>query len=208
MDFKNIYTSQKNLSFLFSLLLHLLVFVIFAFIRSGDFFIVIPEYSIITFSETPEKKQTEKRLPKEKFIVKEYLQKEKEYSSDKIVTEMNKKKDELLADSLSINKDTGQAFFIESDNSDQYLKLAQSLLDTFLVRNPAYAKMILKEQAKGLGKKKFAKATLVKRLNEELHKYIQKNYPVGSGHAINQYTGPGLQIPLDKLIDLVSRIFD
>lgn len=209
MDFKNLYKVRKSFPFILSLVLHLIVLVIFGFIRFGDFLIIIPEYATISFFESLEKKQTKIIEKKGIQVIKDKQQIRKKSPVENIITENNKKQEiRFFTDTISVKKDSTQTLFTDVDSSQQYLKLAQSLLDTFLVRNPEYAKLILQEQAKGLAKKKFAREVIVKRLNEALHKYIRENYPEGSRHAINQYTGPGIQIPIDKLINLVLKIFD
>ncbi|MEJ2614223.1 MAG: hypothetical protein P8Z35_04640 [Ignavibacteriaceae bacterium] len=97
------------------------------------------------------------------------------------------------------------------DTTYHSLKFAATLLDSFLVRHPEYGKYILQEQAKELvdnkNNKKFSRLALEQRINEELDKYLQQHYPEGSEHAINPYTGPGLQIPIDDLIDAIKNIF-
>ncbi len=99
-----------------------------------------------------------------------------------------------------------------SDTSYSNLKLAATLLDSFLVRHPEYSRYILQLQAKELVEnkniKKFSRLALEQRINEELDKYLKEYYPEGSEHEINPYTGPGLQIPIDGLIDAIKKIFE
>jgi hypothetical protein len=70
----------------------------------------------------------------------------------------------------------------------------------------------LEQQAKELVEnkniKKFSRLELEKRINEEMAKYLKENYPEGSEHAMSPYGGPGMQIPIDGLIDAIKKIFE
>ncbi len=83
------------------------------------------------------------------------------------------------------------------------------MLDTFLVRHPEYAKFILQQQAKRLAenRKAVTRYDIVRKINDELHEYIQKNFPEGSEHAMSPYGGQGMQIPIDGLIDAIKDVF-
>ncbi len=109
---------------------------------------------------------------------------------------------------------TSQIAVIDTSNkaiADTGLKYASTLLDTFLVRHPEYAKYILQQQAKDLVKDKntkmFTRLEMETRINDVLHKYIMENFPEGSEHAMNPNGGPGMQIPIDGLIDAIRKIF-
>ncbi len=95
--------------------------------------------------------------------------------------------------------------------ADTGLKYASTLLDTFLVRHPEYAKYILQQQAKDLvndkNTKMFTRLEMETRINDVLHKYIMENFPEGSEHAMNPNGGPGMQIPIDGVIDAIKKIF-
>lgn len=163
-----------------------------------------PEYSTITFSKIPAKQNIEKG---NKHPTKKKNTDNKIKFPDK--TE-NKKTIEtkIPSDSIIIKNDTTETILTGKDSSNYDLQFAQSVLDTFLVRNPVYAKFILEEQAKGIAKRKFTRQSIVRKLNDELHKYLKEKYPEGSDHAVNKYTGPGIQIPIGDLINLVKKIFD
>ena len=96
-------------------------------------------------------------------------------------------------------------------SADTNLKYASTLLDTFLVRHPEYARYILQQQAKNLvenkNNKMFTRLEMETKINDELHKYIKQNFPEGSEHAMNNSAGPGMQIPIDGLIDAIKKIF-
>ena len=98
------------------------------------------------------------------------------------------------------------------DSTYLSLKFAATLLDSFLVRHPEYSKYILQQQAKELVEnkniKKFSRLALEKRINEEMAKYLKEHFPEGSEHAMSPYGGPGMQIPIDGLIDDIKKIFE
>ncbi len=95
------------------------------------------------------------------------------------------------------------------DSTEEDLKFAATLLDSFLVHHPEYAKFILQQQAKRLAEnhKIVSRYEMVQKINDELHEYIQKNFPEGSEHAMSPYGGPGMQIPIDGIIDAIRDIF-
>ena len=39
-------------------------------------------------------------------------------------------------------------------------------------------------------------------------KYLKEHFPEGSEHAMSPYGGPGMQIPIDGLIDDIKKIFE
>jgi len=188
-----------------SILVHIILLITFMFFKFGNSSTSEPEYSTILFSELPAKTNE-----KDKTVTKKQLEKEPVIKNEKpIITEkIVIKQPEIISDSSIISKDTSVVSSVINDDDNNYLQFAQSLLDTFLVRNPVYAKFILQEQAKGMAKRKFSRQILVKKLNDELHKYFKAKYPEGSDHAINENVGPGLQIPIGDVINLVKKIFD
>lgn len=98
-----------------------------------------------------------------------------------------------------------------ADTVNPDLKFASSLLDTFLIRHPEYSSLILQQEAKDLvwnkNINKYSRLALEQRINDEIHKYLREKFPEGSEHEINKYTGPGLQIPIDDLIDKIKNLF-
>ena len=95
------------------------------------------------------------------------------------------------------------------DSTEENLKFAATLLDTFLVHHPEYARYILEQQAKRLAenKKIVTRYDIERKINDELHDFIQKNFPEGSEHAMSPYGGPGMQIPIDGIIDAIRDVF-
>ena len=193
--YNNILPNHTKTAVLLSVLIHLVIIAVLVFVKFGNMFISEPKYSTINFSNTPFKKKPQEKSNRIK---------EKQIEKPQI----KKKENIITADTLSTTKDTTKINLTEEDRDDRYMKFAQTLLDTFLVRNPQYASLILKEQAKTLAKKEFTREKLIKRINDELHKYIKEHFPEGSEHELNPYTGPGIQIPIDDLIDKIKDIFN
>jgi hypothetical protein len=176
-------------------------------------------YSVLSFVEVqPEEKViVEKKKPEQK--VNNTIQNQKQ---EPVKIKQQKAEDQIktIQDTIS-NKNVvdstinnGKIFISRKqleDTTYHSLKFAATLLDSFLVRHPEYSKYILQEQAKELVEnkniKKFSRLALEQRINEELDKYLQQHYPEGSEHEINPYTGPGLQIPIDDLVDAIKKIF-
>ncbi len=131
-------------------------------------------------------------------------QKTKQKESPKI-----KEEKESVVDTTITNKKEQIVNSEKPDSTEDELKFAASLLDTFLVRHPEYAKFILQQQAKRLAenRKAVTRYDIVRKINDELHEYIQKNFPEGSEHAMSPYGGPGMQIPIDGLIDAIKDVF-
>ena len=131
-------------------------------------------------------------------------QKTKQKESPKI-----KEEKESVVDTTITNKKEQIVKSEKPDSTEDDLKFAASLLDTFLVRHPEYAKFILQQQAKRLAenRKAVTRYDIVRKINDELHEYIQKNFPEGSEHAMSPYGGPGMQIPIDGLIDAIKDVF-
>ena len=210
---------EKAAAFLLSILIHGILILIIIFIKIEYPLVKNTGYSVLNFVEIKprEKNIIEKEEPEQKIKipvrhqkkeqVKVKQQKAEEYTKSVIDTTLHKE----VIDTTS-NK--GKIFITRSqlaDTTSRSLKFAATLLDSFLVRHPEYGKYILQEQAKELvdnkNIKKFSRLALEQRINEELDKYLQEHYPEGSEHEINPYTGPGLNIPIDDLIDAIKKIF-
>ena len=194
---KNQNGNNIRTSILISFFLHLIVLLIFAIIEFRNLPTRAFEYSTIKFSEAPATVLQQKPIKTEKRFIARKKEVEKSDTLNQVAS----------LDSVSGKKDSVKTVLPDTTSNEEYLEFAETLLDTFLVRNPQYASMVLKQKAKALANKSFTRETLINRINDELHKYIQRNYPEGSEHAINPYTGPGLNIPIDDVIDLVKKIF-
>jgi hypothetical protein len=101
----------------------------------------------------------------------------------------------------------GSAEPSEKEKRQVYLKYARTLLDSFLITHPEYSSLILKQQAKELAENKFSRLNLEDKIAQEIYLYLKERYPEGSEHEINKYTGPGIQIPIGDLIDLIKDLF-
>jgi hypothetical protein len=95
----------------------------------------------------------------------------------------------------------------EKDKRRMYLKYARTLLDSFLITHPEYSSLILKQQAKELAENKFSRLNLEKKITEEIYIYLKERYPKGPERDFNKYAGPGIQIPIGDLIDLIKDLF-
>ena len=194
---KNQIGNNIRTSILISLFLHLAVLLIFAIIEFGNVPGRALEYSTIEFSETPASTLQKIIIKKKKHFTAGEKEVEK-YDTMNQVASLN---------SAGAKKDSVNTASFDSVSNKEYLKFAETLLDTFLIRYPQYASMVLKQHAKALASKSFTRETLINRINDGLHKYIRRNFPEGSEHEINPYTGPGIQIPIDDLINIVKKIF-
>ncbi len=210
---------EKAAAFFLSILIHGILILIIIVIKIEYPQVKNSRYSVLNFVEIkPEEKNIiEKEKPEQKINNTVLHQKEvpvkikqqKVEEQLKTVKDTTSKKNDVDS---TLNK--GKIFISRkqlADTTYHSLKFAATLLDSFLVRHPEYAKYILQEQAKELVEnkniKKFSRLALEQRINEELDKYLQQQYPEGSEHEINPYTGPGLQIPIDDLIDAIKKIF-
>jgi len=95
----------------------------------------------------------------------------------------------------------------EKDKRRMYLKYARTLLDSFLITHPEYSSLVLKQQAKELAENKFSRLNLEKKITEEIYIYLKERYPKGPERDFNKYAGPGIQIPIGDLIDLIKDLF-
>lgn len=210
---------EKTASLLISVLIHGIFILVIIFIKIDYNQVKKTGYSELNFVEIkPEEQksvQSEKQVQKknkavhirEKETVRIKQQKVEEHADNLIDTVSVKRP----TDSTSNSKKNYITRNQLADTTLHSLKFAATLLDSFLVRHPEYGKYILQEQAKELVEnkniKKFSRLALEQRINEELDKYLKQHYPEGSEHEINPYTGPGLQIPIDDLIDAIKDIF-
>lgn len=112
-----------------------------------------------------------------------------------------------IKDSVRSETDTTTSESKKIESGNQYLNFSRALLDSILITNPGYSKLILKERIKNLKDTVSIRQQWEKRINDEIHKYLREHYPEGSEHAINKYTGPGINIPIDDLIDVIKGIF-
>ena len=216
---KKNFDKKKAAALLLSILLHSFFIVILIFIKIEYSNVKRISYSVLNFVEIkPEEKDiVEEKEPEKKInnTVRNQKREPVKIKQQKVKGIVKTAKDSISNKSVvdsTLNKDK---IFISrkqlEDTTYHSLKFAATLLDSFLVRHPEYGKYILQEQAKELVEnkniKKFSRLALEQRINEELDKYLKQQYPEGSEHEINPYTGPGLQIPIDDLIDAIKKIF-
>ena len=208
-------------AFLISFILHGFVFVLFFIINIETPERKIPGYIIINFSSglQPVSHRGE-RTPsggKAKTEIKNGIGIKVKKQKFPLPEKKNHNKVQPVQKNLTgiINDTTEKSspLYSISDSTQYDLNFARSLLDTFLVKHPEYSSLILKEQSKELKDKKLTaqspallRATIERKLNEEIHKYLASKFPEGSEHAMNKYTGPGLQIPIGDLIDMIKKI--
>ena len=95
----------------------------------------------------------------------------------------------------------------EKETKQLYLKYARTILDSFLISHPEYSRLILKQQAKELAEYKFSRLNLEKKIAQEIYIYLKERYPNGPERDFNKYAGPGIQIPIGDLIDLIKDLF-
>ena len=216
---KKNFDREKTAALLLSILLHGFFIVILIFIKIEYSNVKRIGYSVLNLVEIkPEEKDiVEEKKPEKKINSTVHNQKREPVKTkqQKVKEVVKTAKDTISNKSVvdsTLNK--GKIFITRKELADttyNSLKFAATLLDSFLVRHPEYGKYILQEQAKELVEnkniKKFSRLALEQRINEELDKYLKQHYPEGSEHEINPYTGPGLQIPIDDLIDAIKKIF-
>jgi hypothetical protein len=95
----------------------------------------------------------------------------------------------------------------EKERRHMYLKYARSLLDSFLVTYPEFSSLILKQQAKDLTENKNSRLSLEDKITRDIYLYLKDRYPEGGEHEMNNYTSPGIQIPIGDLINLIKDLF-
>jgi hypothetical protein len=119
-------------------------------------------------------------------------------------------KDNFVEDANDTTFSESEYVFKEPSEKEKrrvYLKYARTLLDSFLITHPEYSSLILKQQAKELAENKFSRLNLEDKIAQEIYLYLKERYPEGSEHEINKYAGPGIQIPIGDLIDLIKDLF-
>ena len=162
-------------------------------------------YVSITLSEFKYQKLTWENMPKtfnRKVILK------KENNKLKLETfRQNNINSIIVKDSVKSGTDTTISELEKIKSGDRYLNFSRSPLDSLLISNPGYTKLILKERIKNLKDTVSILLEWEKRINYEIHKYLREYYPEGSENAINKYTGPGINIPIDDLIEIMKGIF-
>ena len=210
---------EKTTAFLLSLLVHSILILILILIKIEYSHTKERNYSVVSFIEikpeennTPEKKKSEKSVGDfARIQKKEQVKVKKQKGEEQLKTAADTASLKKLIDTTS---DSSKLYITKKqlvDTTYRSLKFAATLLDSFLLRHPEYSKYILEQQAKELVEnkniKKFSRLALEQRINRELDKYLKEHYPEGSEHEINPYTGPGLNIPIDDLIDAIKKIF-
>ena len=149
--------------------------------------------------------KTEKQIEKPAFPI-------KPDKKEAINKKSNEEAEKTEIDTISNKKLIKISGTVRVDTIYHNLNFAATLLDSFLVRHPEYSHYILQQQAKELVEnkniKKFSRLALEERINEELDKYLKEYYPEGSEHEMNPNGGPGMQIPIDGLIDAIKEIFN
>jgi hypothetical protein len=198
---------EKSIALILSILIHGILFLILLILKVEPSPGQRSLYTILNFVEIkPEKHEV---INKKKLTIQPipYKQKNETVKTDK---QKDIVKEQAVIDT-AIEK-TKIYKNEQIDSSYLSLKFAATLLDSFLVLHPEYGKYILQQQAKELVEnkkiKQFSRLELEKRINEEMAKYLKENYPEGSEHAMSPYGGPGMQIPIDGLIDAIKKIFE
>jgi len=198
---------ENKLALFLSVFLHGVTLVICLFMKYEFDAYKISSYSVITFTEISSRKSIEKS---------EVVQEEINETKTKHFIKKSEEETPLVKNEISnMTEDTSisKSDFLTSksekaEDSEKYLRFARTLLDTFLITHPEYSSLILIEQTKTLKDDKFSRRNLERKLNDEIHTYLSEKYQKGSDHAINKYTGPGVNIPIGDLVDIVKNIFE
>ncbi len=211
MNFIKKYIKKDNLtSFSISILIHGILLILFIVIKIHSSPSNISQYTNLQIVEVPIAKSqtkiktevTQVNKNVEHTVKKEQVNFEKQNIAEKV---------QALVDTNKQAREITIPANVLADSTNADLKFASSLLDTLLILHPEYSSVILKQEAKNLvwntKTNKFTRLALEKRINDEIHKYLKEKFPEGSEHALNPYTGPGLQIPIDGLIDKIRDIF-
>ena len=210
MNFLKKKPNKRQLSaFSISLLIHALLFLILIFIEVRYYPVKIRGTSIQLIDVSPYlPPENSKSVKIQKKINIHKIPKKK---TEKVKLQSSDKETSSVIDTASRKPAIALPKPGHPDTGNSALKYASTLLDTFLVRHPEYAKYILQQQAKNLMNNKkdkmFTRLEAENRINDELHKYIKENFPEGSEHAMNPNGGPGMQIPIDGLIEAIKKIF-
>jgi len=211
LNFIKKYIKKDNLtSFSISILIHGILLILFIVIKINSSPSNISQYTNLQIVEVPIAKSqtkiktevTQVNKNVEHTVKKEQVNFEKQNIAEKV---------QALVDTNKQAREITIPANVLADSTNADLKFASSLLDTLLILHPEYSSVILKQEAKNLvwntKTNKFTRLALEKRINDEIHKYLKEKFPEGSEHALNPYTGPGLQIPIDGLIDKIRDIF-
>ncbi|MGB5529693.1 MAG: hypothetical protein WBQ32_06970 [Ignavibacteriaceae bacterium] len=197
---------ESKLSLLISVLIHGFTFWIFVLLEYQLITSEEPVYLEILFDEVTIKIPKEEIESVQKKIMKAKSQNSNEMpGADTLVNSedfIENKNDTTLAES-----EYGSVEASEKEKRQMYLKYARTLLDSFLITHPEYSSLILKQQAKELVDNKFSRLNLEDKIAHDIYLYLKEKYPEGSEHEMNKYAGPGVQIPIDDLIELIKDLF-
>lgn len=197
---------ESKLSLLISVLIHGFAFLVFVLFEYKFITAEEPVYLEILFDEVAIKS------PKEEI----------NFGQEKIDETKSQNIDEKTYTDTLVNnddfydntRDTALSEFedssIESNENEKrqvYLKYAKTLLDSFLITYPEYSSLILKQQAKELAGNKLSRLNLEEKIAQEIYIYLKERYPKGPERDFNKYAGPGIQIPIGDLIDLIKDLF-
>jgi len=129
------------------------------------------------------------------------LMDDNEFLPDEIIT--LKSYNTLLTNSeMVITKHDSSEFTAEQ------LKMARSILDSFLILHPEYRKHILTEHSKIIKENVPPFIKPGKRMNAYISKLLRETYPEGADYALYKNLNPGFNFPIDKLIDFVKGIIE
>ncbi len=191
--------------FYLSALSHGVLLALLSLITMDDIYQKHLSYNSVFFSEFRYKKPAGEIKPKP-FKRKITINKENK-ESELETSPQNNINPIAFIDPVKSEADTTISESEKIETGNQYLNFSRSLLDSLLVINPGYTKLILKERIKNLKDTVSIRLEWEKRINDEIHKYLREYYPEGSENAINKYTGPGINIPIDDLIEIMKGIF-
>ncbi len=113
----------------------------------------------------------------------------------------------LDEDSLLVKIDTLTSNPYWPKLRNDQLKTVQKLLDSLLISHPEYRKYILAERSKFLSNETLPFTKQQKQLDTYLVDFLRKNYPEGADYGIYDKLNPGVNIPIDKLINLIGHLF-
>ena len=197
---------ESKLSLILSVLIHGFAFLAFISIEFRFIMTDEPVYLEIIFDEVTLGNQEEKvESEQSKIDEKRSETNNKTFNPDTLVVKDNyleKTNHDRLYKSDIRSAEPG-----EKEKRHIYLKYARTLLDSFLVSHPEYGSLILKQQAKELIENKISRFNLEDKITRDIYLYLKERYPEGTEHEINKYAGPGIQIPIGDLIDLIKDLF-
>lgn len=160
--------------------------------------IIFDEVTLKSFKEEIKSRQTKINETKPQNISEKLIKDTPVYKDD-FVENTN---DTTLSESEYVSTEPS-----EKEKRQVYLKYARTVLDSFLIRHPEYSSLILEQQAKELIENKFSRLNLEDKIAQEIYLYLKERYPEGPEQDINKYTGPGIQIPIGDLIDIIKDLF-